>query len=102
MQTDLVMLNEFCASHQVEISFIESLQEYGLVETVISGQSLCIYATELPKLERIVRLHRELDINPEGIDVINQLLKRLEDMQHEIITLRNRLEFYTQDAQARR
>ena len=94
MQTDLVVLNEFCASHQVEISFIQSLEEYGLVETVIAGQSLCIYAGELPKLERIVRLHRELDINPEGIDVINQLLKRMEDMRHEIIELRNRLEFY--------
>lgn len=94
METDLVVLNEFCASHQVEISFIQSLEEYGLVETVVAGQSLCIYATELPKLERIVRLHRELEINPEGIDVINQLLKRMEDMQHEIIELRNHLDFY--------
>lgn len=99
MEAALIALNEFCASHQVEISFVQSLEEYGLVETVVAGQSLCVYATELPRLERIVRLHRELDINPEGIDVINQLLQRMEDMRHEITELRNRLEFYTQDDQ---
>jgi len=98
MQADLITLNEFCTSHQVEISFIQSLEEFGLVETVVAGQSLCVYAAELPRLERIVRLHRQLDINPEGIDVIDQLLQRMEDMRHEIIELRNRLEFYAQDA----
>jgi hypothetical protein len=97
MKTDMIELNEFCNSHQIEVSFIQSLEEYGLVEIVIADQSMCIYATELPRLERIVRLHRELNINPEGIDVIDQLLKRLNDMHHEIIQLRNQLDFYTQE-----
>jgi hypothetical protein len=96
METEMIALNEFCNSHQIEISFIRSLEEYGLVETVVAGQSLCVYASELPRLERIVRLHRELNINPEGIDVIDQLLKRIDDMRQEITELRNRLDFYTQ------
>jgi chaperone modulatory protein CbpM len=94
METDMIGLNEFCTSHHLEVSFIQSLEDHGLVEIVISDQSLCIYANELPKLERIVRLYRELNINPEGIDVINQLLNRMEHMQHEIANLRNRLSFY--------
>ena len=98
METDMIMLNEFCSSHQVETSFIQTLEEHGLIETVIVDQSLCIYTNELPKLERIVRLHRELNINPEGIDVINELLKKMEAMQHEIIGLKNRLDFYTKES----
>jgi chaperone modulatory protein CbpM len=98
METDMIVLNEFCSSHQVEISFIQSLEEHGLIETVIVDQSICIYANELPKLERIVRLHRELNINPEGIDVINELLKKMEDMQHKITNLKNRLDFYMEES----
>src|SRR4030095_3006228 len=94
MDTETITLKEFCAGHQIEISFIQSLEEQGLVDIVIIDKSLCIYANELPRLERIIRLHRELNINPEGIDVIDQLLSRIEDMQHEITELKNRLDFY--------
>ena len=96
METDMITLNEFCSSHQIEVSFIQSLEEHGLVQTVIIDQSLCINSDELPKLERIVRLHQELNINPEGIDVIDHLLKRIQVMQHEISDLRNRLDFYAE------
>jgi hypothetical protein len=96
MESDMITLNEFCASHQIEISFVQSLEEYGIVKTVIIDQSLCVQESELPKLERIVRLHQELNINPEGLDVIDHLLERLEQMQQEITDLRNRLEFYAE------
>lgn len=94
METDMIALNDFCSSHQIEVSFIHSLEEHGLVETVIVDQSICVHANELPKLERIVRLSQELNINPEGLDVIDHLLKRIETMQHEISELKNRLDFY--------
>jgi hypothetical protein len=94
METDMITLNDFCSSHQIEISFIQSLEAHGLVQTVMVDQSLCVTANELPKLERIVRLHQELNINPEGLDVIDHLLKRIRAMQHEISDLRNRLDFY--------
>ncbi|HET9825171.1 MAG TPA: chaperone modulator CbpM [Chitinophagaceae bacterium] len=97
METDMIMLNEFCASHQIEISFVQSLEEYGLVKTVVVDQSLCVNASDLLRLERVVRLHQELNINPEGLDVIDHLLKRMEDMQHEITELKNRLNFYHEE-----
>lgn len=92
----MITLNEFCSSHQIEISFVQSLEDYGLVRTIIIDQTLCIDAGELSKLERIVRLHRELNINPEGLDVIDHLLQQMQHMQHEITELRNRLDFYNQ------
>ena len=95
--TDMVMLDDFCASHYVEISFIHSLEENGLIETVAINQALYITSNDLPKLEQITRLHQDLNINPEGIDAINHLLKHIEEMKQEIAHLRNRISFYEDD-----
>jgi len=95
--TDMVMLDDFCASHHVEISFINSLEEHGLIETVVINQAMYVTSSDLPKLEQITRLHQDLNINPEGIDAINHLLKYIEEMKQEIIHLRNRLSFYEED-----
>ena len=95
--TDMVMLDDFCAGHHVEISFIHSLEENGLIETVAINQALYITSNDLPKLEQITRLHQDLNINPEGIDAINHLLKHIEEMKQEIAHLRNRISFYEDD-----
>lgn len=94
---DIIVLDEFCSNHQVEISFIRSMEEYGLIETIIVNETVCVRVNELSKLEQIVRLHQELNINPEGIDAINILLKRIENMRNEITGLRNKLDFYQKD-----
>ena len=92
--TDFIVADEFCVNHHLEISFIHSLREHGMIETMIVDQALCIYTEELPRLEQIVRLHRDLNINLEGIEVINDLLQRIEEMQDEIMRLRKRLDFF--------
>ena len=94
---DMIVLDEFCTSHQLEISFVRVLEEHGLIEIIIINESLYIPPNELPKLEHIVRLHQELNINPEGIDAVNNLLQRIENMQMEITALRNRLNFYEEE-----
>ena len=94
---EMFVLDKFCSNHEVDISFVQSLEEYGLIETIIVNETLCIQGTELPKLEQIIRLQRELNINPEGVDAIMNLLKRIENIQNEITVLRNRLNFYEED-----
>ncbi|HET6721311.1 MAG TPA: chaperone modulator CbpM [Chitinophagaceae bacterium] len=96
-RSDMIMLDEFCASHDVEISFVRSLEEHGLIETIIINETPCVSGNELSKLEQITRLHRELNINTEGIDAINNLLKRIENLQNEITALRNKLNFYEEN-----
>ena len=96
-RSDMIVLDEFCASHHVEISFIRSLEEHGLIETIIVNATPCVSGNELSKLEQITRLHQELNINTEGIDAISILLKRIENMQNEITELRNKLNFYEEN-----
>lgn len=94
---DMIALTEFCTSHQVEISFIRSLEEYGLIKTIVIDETICVPGNELSKLEQVIRLHRELNINPEGVDSIIHLLQRIETMQNEMTELRNKLNFYEGD-----
>jgi chaperone modulatory protein CbpM len=88
----LIAIHDFCTSHQLEFTFIESLQQYELIKITTVEQTTFIHDSELPKLEQITRLH-ELDINLEGIDAITHLLERIEKMQDEITRLKNKLSF---------
>jgi hypothetical protein len=91
---NLIPADEFCANHNIEISFIRTLQETGLIEITTIEETGYINASQLYELERIVRLYYELDINLEGIETINHLLQRINNMQDEITALRNRLRLY--------
>jgi hypothetical protein len=94
---DLIPAKEFCMHYHVEMSFLNSLQEYELLETFTEKEESYIPAEKLNELEKIIRLHYELNVNLEGIDVILHLLKSLEDEQAETIRLRNALKFYSGD-----
>lgn len=95
MQTEyLIAVDEFCACHNIEISFIRSLQQNGLIEISTIEDSNFIDAEQLQQLERIIRFYYELDINLEGIETITHLLQRLSILQEENTALRNRLRLY--------
>ena len=95
MQTrNLIAINEFCTSHNIEISFINSLHQTGLIEITNIEDTGFIDVNQLGHLEKIVRFYFDLDINLEGIETINHLLERMQAMQNEIITLKNRLRLY--------
>ena len=90
----LIPASEFCANHNIEVSFIRSLHETGLMEITTIEETVYLQANQLQELERIVRLYFELDINLEGIQTINHLLQRINNMHGEITSLRNRLRLY--------
>jgi hypothetical protein len=95
MQTEnLIALDEFCTSHQIEISFISSLQQTGLIEISTIGTAGFIDAGQLLQLEKILRFYYDLDINLEGIETIAHLLQRINSLQEEVMTLKNRLRLY--------
>jgi hypothetical protein len=90
-QEDLVPAKDFCINHNIEYSFITSLQNSGLISVTSMKRSSFIHADEMHKLEKFVRLHYDLDINIEGIETINYLLEKIEEMQKEIVQLKNKI-----------
>jgi len=95
MQSEyLIAIDEFCAKHEIEVSFISSLQQTGLIEITTIEEVGFIPVDQIQQLEKFMRFYYELDINLEGIETISHLLKRVTDLQEEIIELRNRLGLY--------
>ena len=85
---------EFCIKNEIEISFIYSLRENGLIEITTIDETDFILPDQLQRIEKISRLHNDLGINIEGIETITYLLERIDEMQQQITFLQNRLRLY--------
>lgn len=94
MPQQLISTDEFCTHYKVEYSFISALQNYGLIEVTTIDHNSFIDHEHLQKIEKLIRLHYDLDINIEGIEAITYLLNRVNNMQAEIIELKNKLSLY--------
>ena len=69
MQTDLIIINDYCERCHVDPSFIV-------------------------ELERYTHLYYDLSINVAGIDAIHHMLERIESLQHQVRSLKSELQFY--------
>lgn len=91
METDFIILSEYCRETHIEPSFVVLLEEEGLIDTCVEQGIQYIAISQLPSLERYTRLYYELSINVEGIGAVSHLLEKIGDMQSEIRQLRSRL-----------
>ena len=95
MKTDnLILLKTVSSHYQVELSFFNHLHDLGLIEIEIMEQSPYVHENQIHNLERMIRMHHELDVNPEGIDVVFNLLQKIEHLQKDLIAAQNRLRLY--------
>ncbi|QCE43338.1 chaperone modulator CbpM [Psychroserpens sp. NJDZ02] len=92
--TDLISITTFCTHYNVPTTFINQLQDYELIEVVVSEQEEYIKLTQINEVEKMMRLHYDLNINLEGLDAVYNLLKRVENLQSEITSLHNKLRLY--------
>jgi hypothetical protein len=94
---EMIPVGDLCMFHHIDLSFIQSLQKFGLIEISTMEETYYVHSDQLRQLEQFIRWHYELDINLAGIEAITHLLQRIESLQHEIRTLRNRLHAYETD-----
>ena len=87
----LIPAIEFCRHYNIELSFIQSLNDSGLIEITIMEEKLFVPESQLLQLEKMVRLYYEMNINLEGIETIGSLLPRTRDRQQQVTLLLNRL-----------
>lgn len=91
---NMILADEFCIHHNIELSFIQSLYDSGLIEVVITEQKIFVPVSQLKQLEKMIRFYYDLDINLEGIETITYLMERMNAMEQEIRLLSNRLSMY--------
>ena len=91
---ELIIVETFCETHEVEMSWIQDLEEFGLIEITIQDNTKYISENQLYKIEKILRLQNDLNINNEGIEVVLSLLEKIESLDQEVRYLKNRLDLY--------
>ncbi len=97
MEEHLIPTQTLCTHYNIEISFVDALNKMGLIQIRIIEQNQYIHQDQIANLEKIIRLHNELNVNLEGIDVVLNLLEKERELRNELIALKNRLRLYEND-----
>ena len=93
-ETHFIAITTLCSQYEIEMSFMDSLNQMGLIRIEVIEEDRCIHRDRISDLEKIIRLHYDLNVNLEGIDVVFNLLEKERALRDELITLRNRLRLY--------
>ncbi|MRI00717.1 MerR family transcriptional regulator [Kriegella sp. EG-1] len=88
---EFIRITEFCHNYGIEESFVLVLQDYEIVSIELIDSEPYIHEQDLPLLEKMLRLHQELEINPEGLQAIHHLLNRINGLQKEVYSLKRKL-----------
>ena len=94
MSGNRLLYSECLRIYEVEESFIESLQEVGLIQVIDQDEDRFVAYDDLSDLEQFIRWYYEMDINVGGIDALHHMLQRVRSLQSEITQLRHELQFY--------
>ena len=93
-EKSLILTQTLCSQYNIEISFVNALNKMGLIQIEIIEQNQFIHQDQISNLEKIIRLHNELNVNLEGIDVVFNLLEKEKKLRKELNALKNRLRLY--------
>lgn len=91
---ELIIVEVFCQEYQIEINLINDLESFGLIETIVDNENKYLDKNQIVHVEKIIRLHNDLNINKEGIEIILDLLEKEKQLLSEIKYLKNRLGLY--------
>jgi hypothetical protein len=91
---NFIPLNDLCLIYQVEMSFFDSLNTIGMIEITTVEHVQYIDKNTLDSIEKVIRMHQELDLNIEGVAVAFHLLEKINDLQSQVISLKNRLRIF--------
>jgi len=92
--SNMVPAHDFCTHYNISLTFISGLHEAGLIQVVQVAEQAYLYTDELPQLEKLVRLHTDMDINREGVEAIAHLLQQVEALQQQLSRVSQRLLLY--------
>ncbi len=90
----LILIKQLCSHYEVEMSLFSELHDFGIIEILTIENSYFIHEDKISVVEKVVRMQKDLNINLEGIDTVMNLLDKINDLQTELNTIKNRLRLY--------
>ncbi len=91
---NLISVEQFCVHYNIPNTFIDSLVEYDLITVIPEEDTNYLDIDTISSIEKMMRMHFDLNVNFEGLDVVNNLLQQIEELQQEMQVLKNKLRFY--------
>ena len=79
----MITITEIIRVHRVRPELLDELQQLGLLRVQPEPEP-CIEDEQLETLERMLRLHRDLGVNPAGIETIQHMRLRVEALQRRV------------------
>ena len=94
MNNKLLKFEEICNIYNIEPSFLKEIYNFEIITFIEEENTLWLEEDMIDKLEKVIRLHKELGVNLEGIDIIINLLEKIEKLEEELLEVKRKLAFF--------
>lgn len=95
--SERISREELVRIYNIEVTFFDELEEYGLVSTQTENDIKYLLYEELPQFEKFANWHYDLEVNMPGLEVINNLLQKINTLQDENRRLMHRVYISTNE-----
>ncbi|MFY1047664.1 chaperone modulator CbpM [Chryseobacterium sp. GP-SGM7] len=82
---------ELVRIYNIEINFFDELVNSGLLKIQTDNEIRYLMYEDLPNFERFANWHYDLEINLPGLEVIHEMLQKMNDLRQRNRELMNRL-----------
>ncbi|KXH85288.1 chaperone modulator CbpM [Chryseobacterium kwangjuense] len=89
--SERISREELVKIYNIEITFFDELVEVGLLNVETENEIRYLLYEDLPVFEKFTNWHYDLEINLPGLEVINDMLRKMEDLKQRNRDLMNKL-----------
>ncbi|SIS53024.1 MerR HTH family regulatory protein [Chryseobacterium ureilyticum] len=89
--SERISREELVRIYNIEITFFDDLVEYGLLNIHVEDNIHYLMYEDLPDFEKFANWHYDLEINLPGLEVIHNMLKKLDALKRRNRELMNKL-----------
>ncbi len=89
--SERISREELVKIYNIEVTFFDELVDSGLLKIQTENEIRYLMYEDLPSFERFANWHYDLEINLPGLEVIHEMLKKMEDLKQKNRELMNKL-----------
>lgn len=89
--TERISREELVKIYNIEITFFDELVDSGLLNIQTENEIRYLMYEDLPSFERFANWHYDLEINLPGLEVIHEMLQKMNDLRQRNRELMNKL-----------
>ncbi|KIC63571.1 chaperone modulator CbpM [Chryseobacterium taiwanense] len=89
--SERISREELVKIYNIEITFFDELVDSGLLKIQMENEIRYLMYEDLPSFERFANWHYDLEINLPGLEVIHDMLQKMEDLKQRNRELMNKL-----------